>query len=265
MDAPHQPTLQPNGTNPDNQREPLILSDLTLDDAPENQDIPGSTRALPITLLISLSAHLILLALAAYTVNRDISRVEQASVQPSIEIRLQASPPRTTATSNNQELQSEPASNDEATSNETDPPVEIRTAEPAVIPPESIAQQPALAEEPIAPTAPPPPIQVPSLTDLRTAARTRAEQDRQSRSTHPDCLINERRNNYLDCGDEQDYDYASADRNDTYAFFNPTVPAEPDNDTEQRTSTSARVKAAIDMFDNQLGTTQTKKRLLYVP
>lgn len=86
-----------------------------------------------------------------------------------------------------------------------------------------------------------------------------------TRLTHPDCLINERRNNYLDCGDEQDYDYASADRNDTYAFFNPTVPAEPDNDTEQRTSTSARVKAAIDMFDNQLGTTQTKKRLLYVP
>jgi hypothetical protein len=83
--------------------------------------------------------------------------------------------------------------------------------------------------------------------------------------THPDCLINERRKNYLDCGDEQNYDYASAERNDTYAFFNPTVPAEPDNDTEQRTSTSARVKAAIDMFDNQLGTTQTKKRLLYVP
>lgn len=103
------------------------------------------------------------------------------------------------------------------------------------------------------------------MTDLHTAARNRAEQDRRSRSTHPDCLVRERRNAYLDCGDEQEYDYARAGQNDTVAFFTPALPAEPDTGVEDSTATGARVKAAIDMFDNQLGTTQTKKRIMNFP
>jgi len=49
------------------------------------------------------------------------------------------------------------------------------------------------------------------------------------------------------------------------AFFAPTRPTRTDDGTEQRTSTGARIKAALDMVDNQLGTTQTKKRLMNIP
>ena len=106
---------------------------------------------------------------------------------------------------------------------------------------------------------------MPSLTDLRTAARDRAEQDRRNQLTHPDCLSRERRNAFLDCDGEQPYDYAGASQNATVVFFAPALPTEPAGGREELSSTGARVKAAIDMADNQLGTTQTKKRIMNFP
>ncbi|MEX0739649.1 MAG: hypothetical protein WD071_09935 [Pseudohongiella sp.] len=254
-------TQHPQNTNQDTRPEPPILTDLQLDDDPDTRHIPESTRILPVTLLISLSAHVIILALAAYAANRDGHQVEQTTAQPSIQIRLQQPPTQATAASNNEELPSPP--DDPVTTDEAIPSTDTETAEPDTLTTETLAQQPTLIEEPATPAAPPS-VQVPSLTDLRTAARNRAGQDRESRSMHPDCLTRERRSAFLDCDEDAGYDYASAEHNDTYAFFNPTLPDQPVNNATEQTTTTARVKATIDMFDNQLGTTQVKRRIMNV-
>lgn len=249
---------RPPGNAPAHRPEPLILSELNLDDDPDLRDNRQSSRVLSLTLLISLSAHLIILALAAYAASRDSPQVEQIATQPSIQIRFRQ-PPTPTA-SNDEEPQPEAPATDE-----TPTIAETLTEAPAAEPTESLAYQ---AQEPAATEQidlPPAPVQIPSLTDLRNAARNRVEQNRQNRVTHPDCLLRERRNNYLDCDDNQNHDYARADQNDTLVFFNATLPAEPANTATERTTTGARVKAALDMFDDQLGTTRTKRSIMNFP
>ncbi|HDZ09252.1 hypothetical protein [Pseudohongiella sp.] len=250
-------------TTPEKRIEPGILTDLRLDDDSRAPAEPAAHRMLSVTLLISVFAHVIILALAAYAAKRDTLRPEAIVAQPSIQIRFRQNP-QPPAPRAEQQTTTEPV----MPSGESAAPVEETAAAQAILPAETITAEPdAAPAESIAeiPAPTPPRIQAPSLTDLRTAARNRAEQDRRSRSTHPDCLTRERRNAYLDCGDEQAYDYTSAGQNDTVAFFTPTLPAEPDNGVEEITATGARVKAAIDMFDNQLGTTQTKKRIMNFP
>lgn len=250
-------------TTPDKRIEPGILTDLRLDDDSREPKEPAAQRMLSITLLISLFAHVVILALAAYAAKHDTQRPDPIVAQPSIQIRFRQ-PPHPPAPRAEQQTTTEP----DMPLNEPTAPVEETASAEAITPAENVtAEADAAPAETITetPTASPPRIQAPSLTDLRTAARNRVEQDRRSRSTHPDCLVRERRNAYLDCGDEQEYDYASAGQNDTVAFFTPALPAESDNGVEARTSTGARVKAAIDMFDNQLGTTQTKKRIMNFP
>ena len=246
--------------SPDNRIEPSILSDLAFDDDTRNTAEPASHRLLSATVLISVLAHAVILFMAAYVASRDVYQAEPAVARPSIQIRFQPPPPVEAAAETVAETVAESPPETQERPPATNPgPAPTNDPMPEEQPSESIAEAPAET----------PQIQLPSLTDLRTAARNRAEQDRQHRLTHPDCLSRERRNAFLDCdgdGDgDQPYDYARATQNATVTFFTPALPTDPAGGREELTSTGARVKAAIDMVDNQLGTTQTKKRIMNFP
>ncbi|MBC53759.1 MAG: hypothetical protein CMQ34_15225 [Gammaproteobacteria bacterium] len=256
---------QTSDTLPDNRIEPSILTDLSLDDDARHAAQPSSHGVLSATLFVSILAHGIILFMATYAANRDHQQADRTIAAPSIQIRFQ-SPPRRAPDSPLQSAAAEPASVTTDNVDPTAPSAVADTAAPAEAGADTSdpAASASLAETPVSP-ATPPLRQLPSLTDLRTAARNRAEQDRRGRATHPDCLRRDRRSAFLDCAEEAPYDFASAGQNPTVVFFTPALPSAPANDSEQRTTTGARVKAAIDMFDNQLGTTQTRKRIMNFP
>ncbi|WP_139141585.1 hypothetical protein [Pseudohongiella acticola] len=244
-------------TAQDARHEPVILSDLLLDNEPDERHSPGRHRTLPITLLLSVLAHLALFGIAALAAKRDGSTIEQAVLRPSIQIRFQQPPPTT-------EAESPADSVDATTPTEPAPP---SAAPPSLAPTETIAGEPQRDEPAGNPDLPPTstqPVPLPSLNDLRTAARNRAEQDRRSRGTHPDCLARERRSGFVDCEEGQNHDFASADVNATYDSLSATLSAQPDQGLTPPSFTRARVKAALDMFDAQLGTTKVKKSIMEV-
>lgn len=253
-------------TQPDIRIEPGILTDLFLEDDTRNPAEPISHRMLAATLLVSVLAHAIILAMASSAAKRDAVQGERQVARPSIQIRFQP-PPQPEAhlaenTTVNDTMQSpeppasgSPAPTDESAPADTSATADNVTSEPDTTPIDTIVESPTT----------PSLRQPPSLTDLRTAARDRAEQDRRSRVMHPDCLLRERRSAFLDCNEQQHYDFVSAGQNATVMFFTPALPEAPDNASEAFSTTRARVKAAIDMVDNQLGTTQTKKRIMNFP
>lgn len=246
----------------DKRIEPSILTDLEFDDDTRHTPQPTSHRVLSATLLVSVMAHVLILLMAAYAAQRNSHPIEQTLARPTIQIRFQP-PPSAPADSPVQSAAVDPAPEavDDTPVPEAGAPVETSLPlQPPADQPEPAATE-TLAETPT--NAPPRPL--PSLTELRTAARNHAEQNRHSRTTHPDCLNRERRSAFLDCEDQQPYDFASAEQNATVVFFPPALPVEADTDSAVQTSTGARVNAAIDLFDSQLGTTQTKKRLMHVP
>jgi hypothetical protein len=253
---------QPPKTLPDKRIEPSILTELVFDDDTRNTTQPTSHRVLSATLLVSVLAHALILLIAAYAAQRNSHPTEQTLVRPAIQIRFQP-PPRAPADNALQSVAAEPVPMpaDDIPATEASEPVDASLPlQPPADQPEPAATE-TLAEMP----ASAPPRALPSLTELRTAARNHAAQDRHSRTTHPDCLNRERRSAFLDCEDQQQYDFASAEQNATVLFLTPALPTDADAGSEVKTSTGARVKAAIDMFDSQLGTTQTRKRLMDVP
>lgn len=255
--------------------EPEVLSEILIDDDPERAQKQGASRQLAVTLLLSISAHLLIFAAATWSASkasRNSLIDESQQLVHSVQIRILDSTPRS-----RQDAAAPPEIAAETTLPEvsaSDIPeiAESTTAQPDIPATEPIT--PVIAAEPSAPepatdqapaaTAEVPRLVMPSSQDLRAMIQSRAATDRQ-RSLEILCEQTQKRLLMMDCGPaEEALDIAIAERNDIVEYFSQTtLPNRAD--IRDPTSAGGRVKGILDIIDAQLGTTQTKKRIMGIP
>lgn len=250
----------------DGRIEPPVLSDMLIEEAPAAETVltAGSPRYLTAALLISLLIHVTVLAIAAWVTNQPEQAWQAETIaRPSIQIRIQQPVPPPAAVETLPDIAEAPRRDPEL------PVPEVDAPQPATASSPDTATSPLPGvdnNDPSAPEPSPQRMQLPTVTDLRNATRRVLESERDNNYA---CTPQQRRNELLDCGPETDdsrddsLDYAAAELNTTYSFFNP--PAAATQDPDDTLATSNRTRASIDLMDAQLGTTQTKKRILNLP
>lgn len=247
----------------DGRIEPPVLSDMLIEEAPATEKAltAGSPRYLTPALLISLLIHITVLAIAAWVTNRP-ERLQQAetTTRPSIQIRIQQPVPSPAVVETLSDVAEAPLPEPENPVPEVNTPLRPATA---TSPDTSTSPLPSVDNNDQSPPEPlPQRMQLPSLTDLRNATQRYRESQRSSNYA---CTPQQRRNELFDCEPETDdsLDFAAAELNPSYSFFNP--PAAATQDPDDPLATSNRTRTSIDLMDAQLGTTQTKKRIFNLP
>jgi hypothetical protein len=226
-------------------------------------------RHLMLAVLFSISAHAVVFALAAWSANRVTQSAPITPVTvagPAIQIRILPAP---TPESN--------LTNDSGESLAPDtlpvaPPVITETALQEAITPESEVSESTIPElstleQASSEAGPPvtlPAVRLPSQFDLRSAIQQQTDAG-QRRSLEILCDTAQQRHQMMDCGAiEGTEDITVAMQNETASFFNRSILPNK-ADASDPMSTGGRIKAAVDMGDAQLGTTQTRKRLMGMP
>lgn len=257
--------------------EPIILSGILVDDEPELPQKRKVNHQLPLTLLLSISAHVLIFAVAAWSASKSPRLAvvtENPRPGPSVQVRILDSTPRT--------LQETMPSSDvpvEApveVAVDTDVALSPTNEQPAIETPTvsgdtspqpdtvTVADQSVSTPTAIEPPQGAPRISLPTSHDLRAAIQMRDAAERQ-RSLDVLCEPNQQRQQMMDCGAiEGTQDMALAEQNDIVEYFNRT-PLPKKADTSDPTSAGGRVRTNLDVVDSQLGTTQTRKRIMGIP
>jgi len=222
-------------------------------------------RTLMLAVLFSISAHVVVFALAAWSANRVTQSVPTTPVTvagPAIQIRILPAPAPT-------------ADSVEFVAPDPVPveqPVIVDTALPEPITRESALTESYIPESPIleqvpsepGPHVPMPTVRLPSQFDLRSAIQQQTDAE-QRRSLEILCDTAQQRHQMMDCGAiEGTVDINVVMQNETASFFNRSILPNK-ADASDPMSTGGRIKAAVDVGDAQLGTTQTRKRLMGIP
>jgi len=257
--------------------EPMILSGILVDDEPELPQQRKVNHQLPLTLLLSISAHVLIFAVAAWSASkspRSAVVTENPRPGPSVQIRILDSTPRSlqeTMPSSDAPVEAPvevAVDTDVALSPANErPTIETPTVSGGTSPQPNtvtVAEQSASTPTAIEPPQGAPRISLPTSHDLRAAIQMRDTAERQ-RSLDILCEPNQQRQQIMDCGaTESTQHMALAEQNDIVEYFN-RIPLPDKADTSNPMSAGGRVKANLDVVDAQLGTTQTRKRIMGIP